>query len=441
MNTSQVESLKEFEFKGKIRDAFLVEGRIVWFLQSYPDFLTVNKDFYGSDEKDNAKRMFWLKCKKIQRENNFRCVIGKNKKPIWKNGKAQISDVPCKWEIIIYIRELDYPIKFCKNFFDHDSLRTIQDFLVKEIFGRINPNGQIKRQRPDQTFVKALIFDRETDENVFQYPAPGIMILDVEESRKELLRVCKHFKEKKSFPPQEHYSLPDLSEQEFKATPKIFKEDTTDYSTIFLQMKEAMYSELVRLNLAEYIADVANIKFHSFQNNSLKCFIDSKAQFDKLEQDRFLVVFRQFQIRFFGESVKLEYVLKTPIQKSETQPKTAETKVVELERSEAEKIQKRIKRHANPDRVFTATMIDFNRNSNVKLIEFQSLELKFRNDDEGITHLTLPNEHLIEAFMSSEYRVFFDKAHEKNFGGTYKIVLRHEPIDVSFLNLKPKRIL
>ncbi|WP_338814085.1 hypothetical protein V9L05_01425 [Bernardetia sp. Wsw4-3y2] len=437
MNSEQIKELENFEFKGKTRNAFLVEGRIVWFLQSYPDFLSVNEGFYGDDKEDNAKRMFWLKCKKIQRENNFRCVIGKNKKPIWKNGKAQISDIPCKWEIIIYIRELDYPVKLCKNFYDHDSLRTIQEFLLKEIFGRIDPNGQIKRQRPDQTFVKALIFDRETDENVFQYPAPGIMILDEEESRKELLRVFKHFKEKQCFPPQEHYSL---SEQEFKSTPKIIKEDTNDYSHIFLQMKEAMYSELVRLNLAEYIAEVANIKFHSFQNNSLKCFIDSKKQFDKLEEDNFLVVFRKFQIRFFGESVKLEYALKTPIQSSETQAKTTETQTVEVERSEVAKTQKRIKRHTNPDDVFTATMIEFNRNSGVKLIEFQSLELKFRNDDEGITHITLPNEHLIETFMNSDYKVFFDKAHEKHFGGTYKIVLRHEPIDTSFLNLKPRKI-
>jgi hypothetical protein len=373
----------------------------------------------------------------VHHNQAFRAKLVKGK-PVYINRQVQASETPCKWEIKIYTQELDYPITLWKSFFDQDSARTIETFLVKEIFGRIDPNGQIKRQYSEQTFSKALILDRETDEIVFQYPEQGFMILDVEEARKELLRVNKYFKEKNAFPPQEYYSQPDISEQEFKATTKVFKEDKTDYSHIFLQMKEALYSECARLNLADYIVNVADLTFISFSKNYLA--VSASAMEQKEKRETFLSVLNQFYKRFFGESVQVGYKKKETIQQTETQPKLSETKLVEVERSEVAKVQRRIKRHADPDKVFTATMIEFNRNSNVKLIEFQSLELKFRDDDNQITHITLPNEHLIEAFEQSDYRVFFDKAHEKNFGGTYKIVLRHEPIDVSFLNLKPKKI-
>lgn len=435
----QWQELEDFIFKGKHRNAVLVEGRIIWKHQTFLDFLEVNKDFYGNAEYEQAKRDFWLERTEIHHTQAFRSKMVKNKKTgrmevAYVNRQPVASETPCRWEIKIYCKELDYPITLYKSFFDHDSARTIEEFLAKDILQRIDPNGTIKKQRSDQTFSKALILDRKTDEIVFQYPEQGFMLPDVETARQELKRVAKHFREKECFPPQEHYSLPDLSEQEFKTTPKVFKEDTTDYSLIFLQMKEAMYSELVRLGLAEYIADVANIKFHSFQNNSLKCFIDSKEQFNKLEEDRFLVVFRQFLIRFFSESVKLEYALKTPIQKSETQPKIAETQNVEAERSEVIKTPKGLKSKdyfKNPDKVFDDMMIEFFRTVKKQPIEFLQIRLKFQNLEKMICYFTLPAEELIEAFNTSEFDTYFRLIVRKYFDSSYKVQLRHEPFVAS----------
>lgn len=437
----QWQELEDFIFKGKHRNAVLVEGLIIWKHQTFLDFLEVNKDFYGNTEYDQAKRDFWLERHEIHHTQAFRSKMVRNKRTgkmevAYANRQPVASEIPCRWEIKIYCKELDYPITLYKSFFDHDSARTIEEFLSKDILQRIDPNGTIRKQRSDQTFSKALILDRKTDKIVFQYPEQGFMLPDVETARQELKRVAKHFREKQSFPPQEHYSLPDVSEQEFKATPKIFKEDTTDYSHIFLQMKESMYSELVRLGLVEYIADVANIKFHSFRDNSLKCFIDSKEQFDKLEEDKFLVVFRSFQIRFFGESVKLEYALKTPIQKSETQPKIDETQAVEVERSEVVIQPKALKAKAyykNPDKVFNDMMIDFARTVSEKPIEFDLLKMDFHDVDKMKLVVTLPSMDLIEAFNLSVSSTFFRLIVKKYFDSTYFLRLRHEEVTASFI--------
>lgn len=440
-NQEQWQELEDFSFKGKHRHALLVEGRIIWKYQTYLDFLEVNKDFYGNAEYDQAKRDFWLGRHEIHPVQAFRSKMVKNKKTgrmevAYVNRQTVPSETPCRWEIKIYCKELDYPITLYKSFFDHDNVRTIDEFLSKDILQRIDPNGTIKKTRSDQTFAKALILDRKTDEIVFQYPEQSFSLPDVETAREELKRVSKHFREKQSFPPQEHYSLPDVSEQEFKSTPKIFKEDKTDYSLIFLQMKEAMYSELARLGLAEYIADVANIKFHSFRDNSLKCFIDSKEQFDKLEEERFLIVFRSFLIRFFGESVKLEYALKTPIQKSETQPKISEIAAVEVENPIEIKTPKMLKTKAyykNPDKVFNDMMIEFARTVSEKPIEFDLLKLDFHDVDKMKLFVTLPSQELIQAFNNSDSSTYFRLIVRKYFDSSYMIRLRHEEVTASFI--------
>lgn len=433
MNTSQVELLEEFEFKNKTRNAFLVEGRIIWKFQTYLDFLAVNKEFYGNEEQDNAKRMFWLQRHEIHPQQAFRAKRAKGK-VVYVNRQVQVSETPCKWEIKIYSQGFSHPFTFWKNFYDNDSARTIDEMLVKDIFGRIDPNGQIKQKYPEQNFTKALILDRETDQIVFQYPEQGFMLPDVETARKELHRVAKHFREKQCFPPQEHYSMSDLEEQEFKATPKIIKEDTNDYNHIFLQMKEALYSECARLNLTEYIVNVADLTFISFNQNYLAVAASPMQQKDK--QETFLAVLNQFYKRFFGESVEVGYKKKEPIFQTETQPKIAETKTVEVEKSKAIKTPKVLKSKAyfkNPDKVFDDMMIEFFRTVSQNPIEFESLKLKFHDTDKMCVCFTLPSQELIEAFNYSKHSTYFRMHVRKYFDSSYQIRLRHEDIAASFI--------
>ena len=435
MSKKQTESI-EIIFEGIKKNIFIIEGRTIWKFQSYPSFLKVNETFYGDSEDNQTKYKFWLHQSLIQPYTAFKAKKKENGKIAYQPNTTIpfVTNEPCKWGLKMLMGNTK--LNLYNNFNDDDAPRVIENFLLTNLLGRLDENSTFRKQRPNQIPKKVIIIDRLANQIVFEYPTNSLRMPDYEQAKEELNRVCKHFRKTGNFPPQEHYSLPDVSEQEFKSTPKVFKEDTTDYSLIFLQMKEAMYSELVRLGLAEYIADVANIKFHSFQNNSLKCFIDSKEQFEKLEEDKFLVVFRSFLIRFFCESVKLEYALKIPIQKSETQPKITETEQVEVERSEVAKTPKSLKSKdyfKNPDKVFDDMMIEFFRTIKTQPIEFQEIKLKFQDVEKMICYFTLPSEEFIEAFNTSEFDTYFRLIVRKYFDSSYKVQLRHEPFVASIV--------
>ncbi|WP_338812707.1 hypothetical protein V9L05_15185 [Bernardetia sp. Wsw4-3y2] len=427
MLTMQVEKLENFKYQDRIIPiAYRAEGRTFWRNQIYPDFLVVNEPFYRDTQHCHAKRMFWLSRKEIHFEGAFRAKMKKTTKGIkadYKQGVLQRTDTPCRWELKIYYKSgKNHPLYYS---FGDDNTFLVVNYFLTEIFKRIDPESDLAKIYPNQKLRKAMIFDRHSDECVFEYPSKNFNIQSVGEVRKQFDRIVKHFKKFEDFPTYEQYS-----DDEWVATPKVLANSQTepknnvDAQTLFFKFREDVRMALQAQGENEAARCAALLEFAGYVDGRLKVFVESKEHFETLETENTILDIRTNLLKHFqqiSETPKLEYLLKKSITTPENVSKINET-VPKQDETEI---------NAFAFRNIERTFLDFKREMvkhGTDKLEFTELELDKELVTKKLVVFTLPHQKLIEKLINGElFNTHFRLLFKAKFGGgNFKIHLRED---------------